>query len=123
METWKTWERSHPGRTWSTCFPSFFLIFQTLDSKNLEIWTKSAAFRTPLRPFLWRLVIGFYDRHFPPHGKNTPQAESEKTTHRSSEVGRQTIYSRETVLVVPDTNVSHPDLPGLAASLLQSTTT
>ena len=29
--------------------------------------------------------------------------------------------SRETFLAVPDTNVSHPDLPGLAASLLQST--
>ena len=31
------------------------------------------------------------------------------------------MYSRETFLAVPDTNVSHPDLPGLAASLLQST--
>ena len=43
------------------------------------------------------------------------------TTHRSSEVGRQTMYSRETFLAVPYTNVSHPDLPGLAPSLLQST--
>ena len=31
------------------------------------------------------------------------------------------MYSRETFLVVPDTNVSHPDVPGLAASSLQWT--
>ena len=54
-------------------------------------------------------------------GNFSADGDSETTTNRSSKVGRRTMYSRETFLAVPDTNVSHPDLPGLAASFLQST--
>ena len=54
-------------------------------------------------------------------GNFSTDGDSETTTHRSSEVGRQTMYSHETFFAVPDTDESHPDLPGMAASLLQST--
>ena len=72
------------------------------------------------RPFLSsRFLVSI----FPATRRKYPAGrERGTTTHRSPKVGRQTMYSsRGTFLAVPDTNVSHPDLPGLAASLLQST--
>ena len=58
---------------------------------------------------------------FPRGGKKARcRMLEETTTHRSSDEGRQTKYSRETFLAVTYTNVSHPDGRGWADSFLRS---
>ena len=78
----------------------------------LYIWSCGGSSRSSHKAAIQQQ---FFEGNFSANG------DSKTTPHRSSEVGCQTMYSRDTFLAVPDTNVSYPDLPGLAASLLQST--